>query len=78
VAQTLEGHNIKVVKANGEDLDSLYPAMCEVVNTPGPGAVVIKRKMAPGIKGIEGSPHAHDAVKVYVSFTRTAGWSDRS
>ncbi|GFZ52295.1 hypothetical protein JCM24511_10068 [Saitozyma sp. JCM 24511] len=64
VAETLSGHGIKAVEANGEDIDSLYAAICEVVNTPGPAAVVSKRVMAPGIKGIEGSPHAHDAVKV--------------
>ena len=68
MASTLAGHGIKVVKANGEDLDSLYSAMCDVINTHGPGAVIIKRPMAPGIKGIEGSPHAHDAVKVLVVF----------
>lgn len=64
VAETLSGHGIKAVEANGEDIDSLYAAICEVVNTPGAAAVVSKRVMAPGIKGIEGSPHAHDAVKV--------------
>jgi hypothetical protein len=52
-----------VVEANGEDLDSLYSAMCDVVSTPGPAAVVTKRPMAPKIKGLEGTPHAHDAVK---------------
>jgi hypothetical protein len=68
VASTLSGHGIKVVKAEGEDLDSLYTGMCEAINTPGPAAVIVHRPMAPGIKGIEGSPHAHDAVKVFVSF----------
>ena len=66
VTQTLEGHGIKVFKANGEDIDSLYNAMCEAINMSGPAAVVTSRPMAPGIKGLEGTPHAHDAVKVYV------------
>ncbi|OXG42075.1 hypothetical protein C359_02663 [Cryptococcus neoformans Bt120] len=64
VAKTLEGHGLKVVEANGEDLDSLYSAIVEIMNHKGPAAVVTHRPMAPKIKGIEGSPHAHDAIKV--------------
>ncbi|KAK6910400.1 transketolase [Kwoniella mangroviensis CBS 10435] len=64
VAKTLEGHGLKVVEANGEDLDSLYPAIVEILNYNGPAAVVVHRPMAPKIKGIEGSSHAHDAIKV--------------
>jgi len=62
--KTLGGHGLKTIVAQGEDIDSLYAAMCEAVSTPGPAAVLVKRKMAPGIPGLEGSPHAHDAVKV--------------
>lgn len=64
VAKTLEGHGLKVVEANGEELDSLYSAIVEIMNHKGPAAVVTHRPMAPKIKGIEGSPHAHDAIKV--------------
>ncbi|WRT66080.1 uncharacterized protein IL334_003033 [Kwoniella shivajii] len=64
VAKTLAGHGLKVVEADGEDLDSLYSAICEVINHNGPAATVIHRPMAPKIKGIEGSSHAHDAIKV--------------
>ncbi|ORY22833.1 putative transketolase [Naematelia encephala] len=64
VAKTLEGQGVTVFKADGENLDSLYGAMCDSLNTPGPTAVVSSRKMAVGIKGLEGSPHAHDAIKV--------------
>lgn len=64
MASTLRGHGLKVWECEGENLDSLYPAMCESMNTEGPTAVVIKRKMAPGLKGLEGSTHAHDVVKV--------------
>jgi transketolase len=67
VAKTLEGHGLKVFKADGENIDELYTAICEAVSTEGPAAVVTSRKMAPGIKGIEGSCHAHDAVKVYAT-----------
>jgi len=63
VLSTLKGQGMHVIEANGEDLDSLYPALCEVVATQGPAAVIVNRKMAPHMKGLEGSPHAHDAVK---------------
>ena len=67
VARTLDGHGLKVVTAEGENIDSLYPAMCEVVSHKGPAAVVVNRKMAPGIEGIEGETHAHDVIKVDVA-----------
>jgi hypothetical protein len=66
-ASSLRGHGVHVVEANGEDLDSLYSAMCEVVSHQGTAAAVINRPMAPKIKGLEGTPHAHDAVKKWVA-----------
>lgn len=63
-ADSLRGHGVKVTEVDGEDLDALYAAMCDTINYDGPAAVCSKRKMAVGIKGIEGSPHAHDAIKV--------------
>jgi len=62
--RTLEGHGMKVLTCEGENLDALYSAMCEAISTPGPVAVVAKRKMAPGIEGIEGSSHGHDVIPV--------------
>lgn len=67
VARTLHGHGLKVVRAEGENLDSLYPAMCEVINHTGPAAVVVDRKMAPGIAEIEGEIHAHDVIPLDVA-----------
>lgn len=67
VARTLMGHGLKVVPAEGENLDSLYVSMCEVINHDGPAAVVVNRRMAPGIQGIEGQVGAHDVVKVDVA-----------
>jgi len=64
IGKTLEGHGLKILRCEGEDIDSLYPAVAEAVTTPGPVAVIIKRKMAPGMEGLEGSNHAHDVVKV--------------
>lgn len=67
VGRTLHGHGLKVVRAQGEDVDSLYGAMCEVITHNGPAAVIVDRKMAPGIEGIEGETHAHDVIKVDVA-----------
>ncbi|KAH8695591.1 thiamine diphosphate-binding protein [Talaromyces proteolyticus] len=67
IAKTLEGHGLKVIKAQGEDLDSLYGAMCQVFTSKGPAAVVINRNMAPGIDELEGKIHAHDVVTVDIA-----------
>ena len=64
VKQTLEGHGLKVLECNGEDLDALYSCIVEAINTPGPIAVIAKRPMCPGIEGLEGSNHGHDVISV--------------
>ncbi|MGG6295890.1 transketolase C-terminal domain-containing protein [Leptolyngbya sp. AN02str] len=64
VKKTLEGHGLKVLEVDGEDLDALYAAICEAVNTPGAIAVICKRPMCPGIEGLEGSNHGHDVISV--------------
>jgi hypothetical protein len=46
----LDGHGLKVIRAQGEDLDSLYGAMCEVINHDGPAAVA-DNLQAMSIKG---------------------------
>lgn len=62
VAKTLEGHGLKVLVGDGEDIDGLYARICEAVNTPGPIAVINQRPMCPGIEGLEGSNHGHDVI----------------
>jgi transketolase len=62
VAQTLRGHGLSVLAANGECLDSLYAAIRTAVTSEGPFAVVVDRKMAPGIPGLEGECHGHDSI----------------
>lgn len=64
VAKTLEGHGVKVLEGDGEDIDGLYARICEAINTPGPIAVINKRPMCPGIDGLEGSNHGHDVISV--------------
>lgn len=63
VASTLAGHGMKVEVVDGENLDALYAGMCKAFSTEGPFALVIKRKMAPGIDGLEGHNHAHESIK---------------
>ncbi|KAJ5145916.1 Transketolase C-terminal/Pyruvate-ferredoxin oxidoreductase domain II [Penicillium bovifimosum] len=79
VSRTLDGHGMKVLRAQGENLDSLYPAMCEVINYDGPAAVVVDRKMAPGIEGIEGECHAHDVITVDIArkYLTKRGYSEK-
>ena len=47
----------------GEDIDALYVDLCRVFSDRRPHALVIKRKMAPGIEGAEGNPNAHEVLK---------------
>ncbi|KAJ5707333.1 hypothetical protein N7488_007134 [Penicillium malachiteum] len=67
IGKTLSGHGLHVVRAEGENLDSLYGAMCEVINHKGPAAVIVDRVMAVGIEDIEGETHAHDVITVDVA-----------
>jgi transketolase len=63
IVQSLKGHGLDpVVAVDGEDLDAVYAAMRAVIMSDGPGAVVLKRKMCPGVQGVEGSCHGHDAM----------------
>lgn len=62
--KTLEGHGVPTIECEGENLDSLFGAMAKAIGTTGPAAVVMKRKMAPGVKGIEGTSHGHDVIPV--------------
>ncbi|KAF8824796.1 hypothetical protein HHX47_DHR7000184 [Lentinula edodes] len=64
VGKTLEGHGLKVVTVDGEDIDALWGGIASIVSYSGPAAVISKRKMAPGIAEIEGSPHGHDVIPV--------------
>lgn len=75
VAKTLQGHGIETNIGNGEDLDELYGRMCRALTSPGPIALVNKRKMCPGIEGLEGSNHGHDVIKTStaIKYLRSRG-----
>ena len=59
----MSGYGLTTETTMGEDLDALYIDLCRVFSDPVPHALVIKRPMAPGIEGAEGSPHAHEVLK---------------
>ncbi len=67
VARTLAGYGLETTTVDGEDLDALYAALARTFASRGPRALVIRRKMAPGIAGAEGNPHAHEVLKVDVA-----------
>ncbi|PBL04152.1 thiamine diphosphate-binding protein [Armillaria gallica] len=77
VTKVLEGHGLKVITVQGEDIDSLWGAVSSIVTTPGPAAVISKRVMAPGIADIEGSTHGHDVipVKSAIKYLESRGYS---
>jgi transketolase C-terminal domain/subunit len=64
VAKTLSGHGVLVDVGQGEDIDGLFARLCKALTTEGPVALINKRKMAPGVPGLEGSTKGHDVVKV--------------
>lgn len=63
VERTLKGHGLPVEIVDGEDIDSLHAVLVRAFSTPGPVGVSIRRRMAPGIDGLEGHPHAHESIK---------------
>ena len=64
LTRTLSGYGLTTETTMGEDLDALYIDLCRAFRDPVPHALVIKRPMAPGIQGAEGSPSAHEVLKV--------------
>ena len=78
VAKTLAGHGLPVDVGDGEDLDKLFARMSAALRSEGPVALVNKRKMAPGLTGLEGSNKAHDVIKAQlaVDYLRARGHED--
>src|SRR5277367_3217877 len=63
LTRTLVGYGLTTETTMGEDLDALYIDLCRAFSEPKPRELIIKRRMAPGIKGAEGSPSAHEVLK---------------
>ena len=76
--KTLEGHGIPTSEVQGEVVDKLYAAVRNAVVSDGPMAVVSKRLMCPGIDGVEGTTHGHDALAIghAVPYLEQRGLSD--
>jgi len=64
LVNTLSGQGLTVTTCDGEDIDTLYTNIRQAITTQGPAAVVIRRKMAVGVAGIEGLPKGHDVIPV--------------
>jgi transketolase C-terminal domain/subunit len=64
----------------GEDLDALYVDLCRAFTEPGPRALIIKRRMAPGIAGAEGSIKSHEVLKpeIAIAYLEKRGGYERA
>ena len=64
--KTLKGHgfNSVVIEKPDDNLKGVYSAVRKAIKTKGPYALIIRRNMAPGINGIEGTSKAHDVISV--------------
>ncbi len=67
LTRTLSGYGLLTDTVLGEDLDALFVALARAFGDDKPHGLVIKRPMAPGIEHAEGSPHAHEVLKVDVA-----------
>ena len=67
LTRTLTGYGLNPETVMGEDFDELFVVLGRAFSSPLPHALVIKRRMAPGIVGAEGSPHAHEVLKADVA-----------
>src|ERR1700722_9576016 len=65
--RTLSGYGLTTETTMGEDLDALYVDLCRAFRDANPHGLVIKRPMAPGIEGVEGTSEAHEAVKADIA-----------
>ncbi len=63
LSRTLAGYGLNIETTMGEDLEALYVDLARAFSDTLPRGIVIKRLMAPGIAGAEGSPHAHEVLK---------------
>src|SRR6185312_8170174 len=73
LTRTLSGYGLQTDTTMGEDLDALYIDLCRVFSDQRPHALVIKRPMAPGIAGAEGSPKSHEVLEAEVAIQYLEG-----
>jgi transketolase len=63
LSRTLNGYGLTTETTMGEDLDALHVDLCRAFSDPRPHALIIKRPMAVGIAGAEGTTSAHEVLK---------------
>jgi transketolase len=63
LTRTFTGYGLQTDTTMGEDLNALYLDVCRLFSEPRPHALIIKRPMAPGIEGAEGSPKSHEVLE---------------
>ncbi len=78
LAKTMSGHGLTTDIVEGENLDALYASVAKAFSAAGPTATVIRRPMAPGIDGLEGHTHAHEAIKAdkAIAYLEKRGMTD--
>ncbi len=67
LTRTLSGYGLTTETTMGEDIDALFIDLCRAFREERPHALVIKRPMAPGIEGAQGTPGAHEVLKADVA-----------
>jgi transketolase len=75
LTKTLAGYGLQTETTMGEDIDALFVDLCRAFADERPHALVIKRPMAPGIEGAQGSPKAHEVldVKLAIAYLEKRG-----
>lgn len=78
VEKTLAGHGLRVDAGDGENISVLFSRIQTAIRQPGPSALINRRKMAPSVDGIEGSPKGHDVIPVSnaISYLLARGWTE--
>jgi transketolase len=67
LSRTLSGYGLTTETTMGEDIEALYVDLCRMFRDDNPHALIVKRPMAPGIEGVQGTSEGHDAVKAAVA-----------
>ena len=80
LTRTLAGYGMQTETTMGEDLDALFVDLGRVFSDQMPHALVVKRPMAPGIAGAEGSPKAHEVLEaeLAIRYFESRGGNERA
>jgi len=79
LTRTLAGYGLLTETTMGEDVDALFVDLCRMFSEDRPHALVIKRRMAPGIEGAEGNPKAHEVLEAKTAIAylqKRGGYAD--